>query len=138
MLNNVVIVSAKRTPIGNFRGKLSSLSAVEIGSITLKKAIESVNLDPDLIDELIILFHSILLPSSSATLLFFRAQPSVDFQGGSRGEGQECHTTGSSDAYNAASARLSLTRRPILGEGLSLSLSLFSLSLSLSVQRFFL
>ena len=54
MLNNVVIVCAKRTPIGNFRGKLSSLSAVEIGSITLKKAIESVNLNPDLIDELII------------------------------------------------------------------------------------
>ena len=54
MLNNVVIVCAKRTPIGNFRGKLSSLSAVEIGSITLKNAIESVNLNPDLIDELII------------------------------------------------------------------------------------
>ena len=54
MLNNVVIVCAKRTPIGNFRGKLSSLSAVEIGSITLKNTIESVNLNPDLIDELII------------------------------------------------------------------------------------
>ena len=54
MLNNVVIVCAKRTPIGNFRGKLSSLSAVEIGSITLKNAIESVNLNSDLIDELII------------------------------------------------------------------------------------
>jgi acetyl-CoA C-acetyltransferase len=54
MLNNVVIVSAKRTPIGNFRGKLSSLSAVEIGSITLNNAIESVKLNPNLIDELII------------------------------------------------------------------------------------
>ena len=54
MFNNVVIVSAKRTPIGNFRGKLSSLSAVEIGSISLKKAIKSVKLDPDLIDELIV------------------------------------------------------------------------------------
>ena len=40
MLNNVVIVSAKRTPIGNFRGKLSSLSAIEIGSILLKKVID--------------------------------------------------------------------------------------------------
>ena len=54
MLNNVVIVSAKRTPIGNFRSKLSSLSAVEIGSIVLKKVIDSVKLNPDLIDELII------------------------------------------------------------------------------------
>jgi len=54
MFNNVVIVSAKRTPIGNFRGKLSSLSAVEIGSITLNSAIESIKLNPDLIDELII------------------------------------------------------------------------------------
>ena len=54
MLNNVVIVSAKRTPIGNFRGKLSSLSAVEIGSIVLKNVIDSVKLNPGLIDELII------------------------------------------------------------------------------------
>lgn len=54
MFNNVVIVCAKRTPIGNFRGKLSSLSAVEIGSITLKNTIKSVKLDPNLIDELII------------------------------------------------------------------------------------
>ncbi len=54
MFNNVVIVCAKRTPIGNFRGKLSSLSAVEIGSITLKNVIEYAKLDPNLIDELII------------------------------------------------------------------------------------
>ncbi len=54
MLNNVVIVSAVRTPIGNFKGKLSTLKAVEIGSIALKKAIDSVKLNPDLIDELII------------------------------------------------------------------------------------
>ena len=54
MFNNVVIVSAKRTPIGNFRGKLSTLSAVEIGSLVLKNVIDSVKLNPDLIDELII------------------------------------------------------------------------------------
>jgi len=54
MLKNVVIVSAKRSPIGNFRGKLSTLSAVEIGSIILKNTIDSVKLNPDLIDEVII------------------------------------------------------------------------------------
>ena len=54
MLKNVVIVSAKRSPIGNFRGKLSTLSAVEIGSIILKKSIDSVKFNPDLIDEVII------------------------------------------------------------------------------------
>ena len=54
MLKNVVIVSAKRSPIGNFRGKLSTLSAVEVGSIILKNTIDSVKLNPDLIDEVII------------------------------------------------------------------------------------
>ena len=54
MLKNVVIVSAKRSPIGSFRGKLSTLSAVEVGSIILKNTIDSVKLNPDLIDEVII------------------------------------------------------------------------------------
>ena len=54
MLKNVVIVSAKRSPIGSFRGKLSTLSTVEVGSIILKNTIDSVKLNPDLIDEVII------------------------------------------------------------------------------------
>lgn len=35
-LNNVVIVSAVRTPIGSFQGSLSSLSATKLGAIAIQ------------------------------------------------------------------------------------------------------
>jgi acetyl-CoA C-acetyltransferase len=47
----VVIVSAVRTPIGSFMGKLSSLSAPQLGSTAIKGALEKINLDPNLVDE---------------------------------------------------------------------------------------
>ena len=34
---NIVIVSAKRTPMGSFQGDLSSFKAPELGSIVIKK-----------------------------------------------------------------------------------------------------
>ncbi|MEX2512403.1 MAG: acetyl-CoA C-acyltransferase [Cyclobacteriaceae bacterium] len=40
MKNEVYIVSAARTPIGSFGGTFSSLSAVELGSVAIKGAIE--------------------------------------------------------------------------------------------------
>lgn len=40
MSKNVVIVSAARTPIGSFMGGLSSLSAVQLGAIAIKGALE--------------------------------------------------------------------------------------------------
>lgn len=42
-LNEVVIVSAVRTPIGSFSGSLSSLSATKLGSIAIQAAIERAN-----------------------------------------------------------------------------------------------
>lgn len=51
MSNKVVIVSAVRTPIGSFLGKLSSLSAVQLGSAAIKGALDKINLDPGLVDE---------------------------------------------------------------------------------------
>ncbi len=43
----VVIVSAKRTPIGSFKGSLSSVTAPTLGSIAIKGALEGLNLDID-------------------------------------------------------------------------------------------
>lgn len=53
MSNKVVIVSAVRTPIGSFLGSLSSLSATQLGSIAIKGAMEKINLDGSLVQEVI-------------------------------------------------------------------------------------
>ena len=52
-MNRVAIVSAKRTAIGSFGGSLKDVSAVKIGGDLVKQALESVNLDPNLVDEII-------------------------------------------------------------------------------------
>lgn len=51
MSNKVVIVSAVRTPIGSFLGSLSSLSATQLGSAAIKGAMDKINLDPSLVQE---------------------------------------------------------------------------------------
>ena len=50
---DVVIVSAKRTPIGSFQGVFSNLPANKLGSIVIKSLIEETKLDPSSIDEVI-------------------------------------------------------------------------------------
>ncbi|MDB4148363.1 acetyl-CoA C-acyltransferase [Flavobacteriaceae bacterium] len=50
-MKNVVIVAAKRTPIGSFMGDFSNLSAPELGSLAIKGACESININLDVIDE---------------------------------------------------------------------------------------
>ena len=52
-MRDVVIVSAFRTPIGSFGGALKDVSAVDLGTCVVKKAMESINLDPTEVDELI-------------------------------------------------------------------------------------
>lgn len=49
----VVIVSAKRTPLGGFQGSLSSVSAPELGSVAIKAAIEEAGITGNDIDEVI-------------------------------------------------------------------------------------
>lgn len=53
MQKDVVIVSAVRTPIGSFMGGLSSLSAPKLGAIAIKGALEKIQLDPNLVDEVL-------------------------------------------------------------------------------------
>ena len=52
-MKDVVIVAAVRTPIGSFGGSLRDLSAVKLGTATVKAALEKVDLPPELVDEVI-------------------------------------------------------------------------------------
>lgn len=51
--NDIVIVAAKRTPLGGMLGELSSLSAPELGAIAHRAVIEQVAISPEEIDEVI-------------------------------------------------------------------------------------
>ena len=53
MSKKVVIVAAARTPIGSFMGSLSSLTATVLGSAAIKGALDKINLDPSLVEEVI-------------------------------------------------------------------------------------
>jgi len=48
-----VVVSACRTPIGSFGGRLSTISATQLGSCVVKEAVQRVELNSEGIDELI-------------------------------------------------------------------------------------
>jgi acetyl-CoA C-acetyltransferase len=52
-MNEVVIVSGVRTPIGDFLGSLKDLNCVELGVIALKAAMEQAKIDPELIEEVV-------------------------------------------------------------------------------------
>ena len=52
-MNRVAIVSAKRTAIGSFGGSLKDVSAAKIGGELVRQSLESINLNPNLVDEII-------------------------------------------------------------------------------------
>ena len=47
---DIVIVSAKRTPVGSFQGSLSSISDSELGTIEIKSIIDETGIETDFID----------------------------------------------------------------------------------------
>ena len=51
MNKKIVIVSAVRTPIGSFMGGLSTISASKLGAVAIKGALDKIQLDPNLVDE---------------------------------------------------------------------------------------
>lgn len=51
MNKRVVIVSAVRTPIGSFMGGLSTVTAPQLGAAAIKGALDKIQLNPNLIDE---------------------------------------------------------------------------------------
>ena len=52
-MDEVVIVSAVRTPIGKFQGSLSDLTAPQLGALVVKEAVSRAHLDPKQVDECI-------------------------------------------------------------------------------------
>ena len=53
MNKEVVIVSMARTPIGSFLGALSTIPAPKLGAIAIKGALDKINLDASLVDEVL-------------------------------------------------------------------------------------
>ncbi|MBO6523588.1 MAG: acetyl-CoA C-acyltransferase [Balneolaceae bacterium] len=52
-MRNVVIVAAKRTPIGAFGGSLASFTAPELGAAAILEVIKSARISPDLVNEVV-------------------------------------------------------------------------------------
>jgi acetyl-CoA C-acetyltransferase len=53
MAESIVIVGAKRTPIGSMQGKFNSVTASQLGSAAIKAAIEQAGVKPTEVDDLI-------------------------------------------------------------------------------------
>jgi acetyl-CoA C-acetyltransferase len=53
MNKDVVIVSAVRTPIGSFLGSLSTVPAPRLGAAAIKGALDKINLNPELVEEVL-------------------------------------------------------------------------------------
>jgi acetyl-CoA C-acetyltransferase len=53
VLQDVVIVSAVRTPIGKFQGSLSDFTAPQLGAIVVREAVKRAGIDPTAVDECI-------------------------------------------------------------------------------------
>ncbi|CAA7600537.1 Thiolase, C-terminal [Acididesulfobacillus acetoxydans] len=52
-MNEVVIVSAVRTPVGSFGGALSQVSAPDLGALTIRESIRRAGITPEEVDEVI-------------------------------------------------------------------------------------
>jgi acetyl-CoA C-acetyltransferase len=52
-LEEVVIISGVRTPVGKFQGLLSDFSATQLGALVVREAVKRANLDPKKINECI-------------------------------------------------------------------------------------
>ena len=53
-MEDVVIVSAARTPVGSFNGAFASLPAHTLGAVALRTAMERIGMDPADVDEVIL------------------------------------------------------------------------------------
>src|SRR6185503_20466072 len=52
-MESIVVVGAKRTPIGALQGKFNSVSASELGATAIKAAVEQAGVKPQEVDDLI-------------------------------------------------------------------------------------
>lgn len=51
-MKEIFIVSAARTPMGSFLGSLASVPATKLGAVAVKGALDKINLDPALVQEI--------------------------------------------------------------------------------------
>ncbi|MFZ7102470.1 MAG: thiolase family protein [Peptococcaceae bacterium] len=49
--NDIVCISASRTPFGKFGGSMKDIDIYDLGALAMRNALEKINLDPALIDE---------------------------------------------------------------------------------------
>lgn len=61
--NDVVIVSAVRTPFGNFDGVLKHSLSIDLGALVLKEVLRRINLDPGAVDEV---YYGTCIPAEYA------------------------------------------------------------------------
>ncbi len=52
-LNQVVIISAARTPVGKFLGSLKNFSATELGAMVVRESVKRAGIKPEHVDEVI-------------------------------------------------------------------------------------
>jgi acetyl-CoA C-acetyltransferase len=52
-MEDVVIVSAVRTPVGKFQGSLAGMSATQLGALVVREAVKRAHLNPEQVDECI-------------------------------------------------------------------------------------
>ena len=53
-MNDAVIVSGARTPVGRFGGSFKDISAPDLGAIAIKAAIERAGISPEMVDEVVL------------------------------------------------------------------------------------
>jgi len=54
MSNEIVIVSAARTPVGSFNGAFATMPAHDLGAIAIKAALERAGVEPGRVSEVIV------------------------------------------------------------------------------------
>ncbi|RDX89522.1 putative acetyl-CoA acetyltransferase, cytosolic 2, partial [Mucuna pruriens] len=80
---DVCVVGIARTPMGGLLGTLSSLSAIQLGSIAIKTALKRANVDPSLVQE--VFFGNVLsanlgqAPARQAALATMLAAQTIQF-----------------------------------------------------------
>ena len=53
MNNKVVIVGAKRTPIGSFQGQFATVSCDELGAAAIRGALAEAGVKPEMVDDVL-------------------------------------------------------------------------------------
>ena len=72
MAESIVIVAAKRTPMGSFQSDFANLSASDLGAVAIKAAVEQAGLKPEQVEQ--VYFGNVLMAGRA------RKRQDVDWQ----------------------------------------------------------